>query len=72
MSAADVLAERIVTVGVPLLVVIVLLIVVAVVGLVVEQRRKWPHGRMKTCNNPVCACQASFSRVLKRRVGRLL
>lgn len=72
MSAAEVLAERVVLVAVPLLVVIGLLIVIAVVGLVVEQRRKWPHGRMKTCNNPVCACQASWVRAMRRRVGRLL
>lgn len=72
MSPADELAERFVPLGVPLVVLAVVLIVAAVVGLIVEQRRKWPHGRMKTCNNPACACQASWVRAVRRRVGRLL
>lgn len=60
MSAEE-FADRVALVGVPLVVVIVVLIVIAVVGLVVEQRRKWPHGRMRTCNNPLCVCQRSFA-----------
>lgn len=70
MSAEE-FADRIVTVGVPLLVVIVLLAVVALVGAVVEWRRKWPHGRNRTCGNVLCECSRSFAAALKRREGLL-
>lgn len=71
MSAAEVFAERVVLVAVPLIVVMGVLIVVAVVGLVVEQRRKWPHGWRRVCSHPGCACQRSFAARLRRK-GPLL
>ena len=72
MSAAEALADGVTVFVWPIIALALLCIPTAVVGLVVEQRRKWPHGRMRTCNDLGCACQRSSAAALKKRIGRLL
>lgn len=48
--------DPVTTIGLLALPVAVAGIVASIIGLAVEHRRRWPHGRGRTCNNPLCAC----------------
>lgn len=71
MSAAEALADAVAVFWWPFIAIALLAIPSAVLGLVVEQRRKWPHGRKRTCNNPLCECHRSWA-ALATRKGPLL
>lgn len=67
MSAADAIADRIADGWLLVIVVALMGIASAVTALVVDRRRKWPHGKHRVCGLLGCECERSLAAMLKRR-----
>lgn len=63
--------DQLVTLAPALIALALLGIVASIAGLIVEHRRRWPHGRDRICNNPGCQRSRTLARKLTKN-GPLL